>query len=280
MPAASRGSTAIADFAAHQRRRNLSPLTISHRRARLLAFGNWLDPTELLDATADDVNEWLDELDVSPTTRSTYIALLQAFFRWAFRAGLIDANPIELVDRPRLGVRLPRPIDDDDLAVALEYADARMRAWLLLGALAGFRCVEMSRLRVEDVNRQDMTLRVLGKGNKEGVVPLHPAVLAALVAYGLPGHGFVFTKLSGTDQPLSPSTISRYIGRFLESLGSSSRAHACRHWFASSIYGQTGDLLVTRDLLRHRSVATSEGYTKLDVTRSRDALLMLDGPAV
>lgn len=269
-------ASAIADFCTYQRRRNLSPLTIRHRRSRLIAFGNWLE-RDLLTATADDVNRWLDSLVLSASTRATYIAFLAAFFRWAYRERLIAANPIELVDRPRVGQRLPRPLAEDDLALAVEYAPPRMKAWLLLANYAGFRCVEMARLRVEDIDRRDMTLRVVGKGNREGVVPLHPDVLAALVAYGIPASGFLFTKRTRgmESDPLSPSTISRYIGRYMRSLGSDSTAHMGRHRFATAIYRQTGDLLITRDLLRHRSVATTEGYSAVVAERGRTAVLAL-----
>lgn len=199
----------------------------------------------------------------SPATRYTYLSLVGAFYRWAVRTDLIVANPVDKIERPRRARRLPRPTDDDDLALAFAYAEPRMRAWLCLTALEGFRCCEIARLRVEDVDRHHMRIRAFGKGSKERTIPLHESTLSALTVYGIPTSGFVFTKLSGAGQPLSPSTVSRYIGRFYRELGSTATAHQNRHWFATQVHAATGDLLVTRDLLGHATSVTSEQYAKL-----------------
>lgn len=266
---------AVGEFIIYQRRRNLSANTIEARRSRITAFELWLGKRGgLLEATPDQINEWLDGLPITPETRYLYLCHLNSFYRWAVRADLLGFNPVDKIDRPKRAQRLPRPIDDDELALALEYAEPRMFAWLRLASLQGFRCIEISRLRVEDIDRNSMSLRVLGKGDKEDVMPLHPMTLAALVRFGIPAAGFVFTKHESVD-PFSPATVSRYIAGYLHSLGSEATGHRARHHFGTKIHALTGDLLLTRDLLRHASSQTSELYAKVTGDRGRDVLSRL-----
>lgn len=272
------------NFGRYQRRRNLSPLTIHHRHHQLRSFANFLADHRrrggLLAATDRDIDAWLDAHDPSPSTRGVYMSYLAAFYRWAVKQGLLAANPVDRMDRPRPRQRLPRPIDDDELTIALSEADARMRAWLLLGRLQGLRVSSMARLRVEGVDRRSMTLRVWAKGNREHAMPLHDDVLRALDAYGMPRDGWVFTKetVGMEDEPLTPATISRYIGRFFRDLGSDATAHMLRHGFVTKVVSDTGDITVAADLAGHRSIETTKGYTKVLAERGRSAIAALTVP--
>lgn len=273
--------SALAEFENYQQRRNLARRTIEQRRNRLVNLTLWVTQHRrklLLDVDRDDVNGWLDSLGIQPQTRNGYLTCLGAFFRWAVREGHMRANPVDLIDRAKLPAYLPRPTPDDDLAIAFHYADPRMRAWLCLTALEGFRCCEVARLRVEDIDVTNMRIRAQGKGAKERVVPLHPVTLDALRAYGLPLAGWVFVK-QDSPHPFAENTISCYVAKFFRELGSTTTAHQNRHWFATMIHAQTGDLMVTRDLLGHASTATTEVYTKLLGSRGDDAVAALAVPS-
>lgn len=269
----------IAQFTQYQRARNLSPLTIAARHHRLSAFAIWLadrtPPSRLLDATHADVTTYFTSLSISARTRNVYTSHLSAFYTWAVRYDLLEHSPMLKVERAKTAPYIPRPTDDDEFTLALAYAkdtDPRMYAWLLLAHFEGARCVEISRLTAEDVDRRAMSIRLVGKGDKVRVNPLHPTVLEALVGYGIPSSGHIFRKLSAgllSDKPLRPGTVSKYIGRFMHQLGSPATAHQGRHWFGTNVHRESGgDLLVVRDLLGHVSTATSEIYTQLDVTKA------------
>jgi site-specific recombinase XerD len=270
----------IARYNDFQRRRGYTKSTIMSRRHRLSAFSFHLarrtPPVHILDATPAHAVAWLDaHPDITDFTRGLYISCLSAFYTWAFRTDLITTNPMLKVDRPKPTHRLPRPAGDDDLARCLAYAranDLRMAAWICLGAYQGFRCIEISRLCVHDVDRKNMAIRAFGKGNKERVVPLHKETLIALIRYGLPESGYVFRKLSATPNrnpnpdPLNPATISLYGGRFFRDLGSDIKMHQLRHWFGTQV-NRGSDLLSAKELMGHSSTATTELYTKVDVER-------------
>lgn len=252
------GELAVAEFTRHQRRRNLSPATISHRRFRLVALSQWLDK-DLLDATAEDIEKYLDIGNLAPQTRRTYLSYFRAFYTWAQRERLVKTDPTEHIIPPKLPRRVPRPIPQDELAYAVAEADPRMRCFLLLAAFAGARCMEISGLLVEDIHRDRGLLLLRGKGDKERLVPLHDDVYRALITFGLPRTGAVFRTSKGT--PLKPSTISRYVGSYLRSVGVDATAHRGRHSYATRVYQlSNGDLRMTQDLLGHASPSSTAIY--------------------
>src|SRR5687768_8551089 len=105
---------AIAEFCTYQRRKNLSPHTIRHRRFRISAFASWLD-VELLDASPEHVEKWISALGVSPQTEYTYLAYVSAFYAWAVKRRYVKVDPTEDIERPKLPKRQPRPWDSDDI---------------------------------------------------------------------------------------------------------------------------------------------------------------------
>lgn len=264
----------LVDFGIHQARRNLSPLTVLHRRLRVEAFAGWLEArgSHLFAATADDVELWLDASPLAPQTRYTYVAYLASFYTWAMKAGHTTTDPTETIDRPKLPIHLPRPLASTSLQDAIRYANPRMRAWLHLGAYQGFRCIEIVRLRGEDVDPNRLTITARGKGNKERTIALHPETLASLRAYGLPERGLVFERRGGG--PVQPSTVSRYISRHLADAGT---AHQLRHWFGTEVYEGSRDLLLTQQLLGHASPATTAVYAQVSGERGRSVIGGLGG---
>lgn len=268
------GSAAISAFGRYQHKRNLSPSTITHRRFRLRAFEEWLDK-DILDVTAKDIDKWLDHHDLAPQTRYTYVAYLAAFYQWALKERLVRKDPTEDLIRPKLPKRVPRPIARDDLAHAVSESDPRMRCFLLLAAFAGARCMEIAALRVEDIHRDQNVLLLHGKGNKERLVPLHTDVLRSLTAFGLPRAGYVFRRRDG--KPLKPSTISRYVGKYLRSVGVDATCHQGRHAYATALYQLSGgDLRMVQDMMGHASPSSSAIYAAWSPARAAEVVEQLE----
>jgi integrase/recombinase XerC len=246
-------------------------------RTAVTAWCRWLNPVIAWDATSDDVEGFIDARKVGPRTRYQWLSNLHAFYEWAIRHGLTDDDPTATVMRPRLHGTLPRPIGDSDLAYSLSVAAPQMRAWLLCGALAGMRCAEIAGLKRPDVIEGQERLRILGKGRKERIVPLHPELLAALRCSGLPRTGPVFTRPHGG--PWSPPAVSRSVSAFFTDLGIDATAHQLRHWFATQTYATSGDLLVVQNLLGHSSPTTTAVYTAWSRPAAEDAVGGLALPA-
>jgi site-specific recombinase XerD len=280
-----------------QERRGLMATTISERDRKVRALIAWMSPRHVLDATAEDLQTFLDERDLGNTARSDYVGIWRSFYTWAVKRGLLANAPTDDIVAPRRRSGLPKPLTHAELARALDpshfvdtYAHRRLRALLVLGAFAGLRAQEMAGLAVEDVDAVNGVLRVRrGKGGNQRVVPLHPDVLAALQALPLPETGQVFVvgryagnyrkgpaeRLRDGEGPINPWNVSQSVGRYLHSIGIDASCHCLRHTFATNIYRSTQDLRLTQELLGHSSPAVTAIYAAADTTKAAPAVMAL-----
>jgi integrase/recombinase XerC len=267
-PALAARHDALEAFAAAMRRRGLRPSTIDKRifllrRWWLYTDGRWWT------ATRRQVEAFIDSSDLTAaSSRYATVSHLHRFYVWARREGLTRRDPTELVERPRLTPRLPRPITDTDLAVALSLADGPVLAALMLAAGSGLRACELATLRWDDIDRD--ALRITGKGGRDRIVPLHAAAREAL------------DRLDRTDEWVLPwraynervvgCRVSHIINRYLRSVGSSATLHQLRHWCATKALAGTKDLRAVQELLGHANPATTALYTKCDPEHIRHAV--------
>lgn len=256
-------------------RRNLAPSTIARYRDDALTWLTWA-PAE---PTGDDVHAFLDARrnhqggPLGERRRYAWISTLHSYYQYAVRAGYAPADPTDGMIRPKLHPGLPRPIRSEDLTVALDSAAPMMRAWLALAAYGGLRCAEIAGLMADGINERDMLLRVLGKGGKERIVPLHPYALDALRAGGMRTHGNVF-RIDGAS--VTAFRVSANGNAHLRACGVDATMHQLRHWFGSMVYAASGgDLRVVQELLGHSSPTTTAIYTAWSQPKARDAVLGL-----
>lgn len=257
-----RGVDVLRSFERAQRRKGLRERTVVDRTRTLrrLALAG-----PLLKMSTDDIEDWLDRQRICLRSRKCYLSHLAAFYSWAVISKLRLDDPTTPIVAPKVPKKQPRPIGDDNLDVALQMADPRMRAWLSLACFEGLRCMEIAQLCREDVldTHDPPLLRVLdGKGGKEAVLPLHPDVLAALELHGLPLEGPIF--LSSRGRPFAPATVSGYVAEFLHGLGLHDTAHRLRDWFGTKVYASTHDLRVTQEMMRHSDPSSTAGYVAFD----------------
>lgn len=200
-------------------------------------------------------------------SRRNYQDHVKGFFRWAIEEGYTDSNPAAKIPPVRVPTNMPRPVSEEDLLTALAAADARMRAWLVLMALGGLRCLEVAALRPQDIVRSgDRTLLYLRecKGGGDGYVPAHPLILRALDE--VPVRNDLWWSITA-------GTLSARVGRFLRSVGVDGGAHQLRHFTGTSGYRASGhDLLATAALMRHTNVKTTMVYAQLDPTRTAEVV--------
>jgi site-specific recombinase XerD len=246
-------------------RRGLLESSIIKREICLKALGRWLQCSPL-EASREDLERFLDQrktrqgAHIGPRTRFTWLANLAAFYRWALAEELIEEDPTAKIIRPKLRRSLPRPADTEQLRRLIERAGAKERCWVLLASYQGLRCKEIAGLRREDVVEHKGLIRVLGKGDNERLLPLHPDVLAALVALPLPRSGPVFTRARGGRY--SANAMSAYFNEFLRNNDAGATAHQLRHWFGTTFYANTQDLRLTQEMMGHADPATTAIYTK------------------
>lgn len=259
---------------AYLRRLNRRPRTVEARAGALRRFANYLC-AGLLTATREDVSGYIDTAN-APATKRVYLAHLVGFYGWAADEGLIVTDPTRRVPRPRLPQRLPRPIPEDDLAVALGAATGVVRAWIVLGAWAGLRACEIGPVRGEHIIRGPNPTLVIpeSKGGGMGAVPLAPMVMAELDRW--PATGWMWKP----DGPYHYIVVTRLLTRHFRSLGMDYTCHQLRHRFGTAVYRSSGhDIRVTQTAMRHLSIQSTALYTKVDDEQVASAVALLPRPA-
>jgi integrase/recombinase XerC len=228
-----------------------------------------------------DLRAWLarrgrDGLARSSTARA--MAAVRSLFRRLERAGLVRNAAIGAVRSPRVPATLPRPLTTGQARAVLNTAAEAAEPWLgardsalfhlLYGA--GLRIGEALGLDLGHWPGSDAPLRVRGKGGKERVVPLLPAVRAALAAYR--------AVRPGADDPDAPLFVGTRGGRLAATvaqkrmrdvrralgLPESATPHALRHSFATHLLGGGADLRTIQELLGHASLSTTQRYTAVE----------------
>ncbi|HEY4942054.1 MAG TPA: tyrosine recombinase XerC [Rhizomicrobium sp.] len=208
------------------------------------------------------------------------LAAVRSFFRYLARENILDSAAARSVRTPRIRRGLPRPLSEVDAARAIEQAGEHDVEWLglrdaaLLTLLygAGLRISEALSLKRGDVPLAQ-TLTILGKGNKERVVPVLAQVRDAIDAYAklIPFTGAKGAPLflSRRGKPMSPRGAQLVMEKLRRGLGLSERAtpHAMRHSFATHLLANGGDLRAVQELLGHASLSTTQTYTEIDTRK-------------
>lgn len=265
------------------RARNMRPSTIYQRRRMLIRLARFIAPRGLLEVDDVEMTAWLDSRQVLVESRACEISHLRSFYKWCVvHAQLLEREPSARLIRPRVMRRLPRPISDEHLALALAEADEVVLPMLLLAAYAGLRACEISQLRRDQaLLHQSPPLLVLevSKGGGMSSVPLHPVLVE--VFDRAPSRGHLFARRDGIPGPLKPWSISRICNDFLHSLGISHTLHCLRHWYGTNLHRAAhGDLRVTQEGMRHLSPVSTAIYTFVAPDEVAAAVLRLPAPAV
>src|SRR5439155_16393934 len=207
------------------------------------------------------------------------VACLRSFGKFLAASSAFPSNPFAAVEAPRVPRRLPRCPSSDDVKTLLDRTkNPWHRALLTLLARCGLRASEARSLQVADVLRGQRQLRVLGKGNRERLVPVSGDTLAVLedhiAALGRTD-GPLFPGRRGVGRPrlMSPSTVKAVCYRAtLRALGRRWNPHSLRHAFATAALEGGADIRVVQELLGHASIATTQIYTHVSARMTRAAV--------
>jgi len=208
------------------------------------------------------------------------IAAIRSFFRHLAREEILDNPAARAVRTPRIARTLPRPLSADDAERTLNAAGEHDVQWLaardvaLLTLLygAGLRISEALSLKRKDAPLGE-SLLILGKGGKERVMPLLPAIRNAVDRYveALPFAGNDASPLfvSRRGLPMSAREAQALMQKLRSALGLSQRAtpHALRHSFATHLLAGGADLRAVQELLGHASLSTTQTYTEIETRR-------------
>ncbi|HEU5190533.1 MAG TPA: tyrosine recombinase XerC [Methylomirabilota bacterium] len=213
---------------------------------------------------------WLHGRGLAKSSIARKLASVRSCYRFLARRELVAANPARQLASPRLPRRLPSVLPKDESKDLLDapsedtLAGRRDRALLELLYASGLRVAECCGLDLEDLDRRHGTVRVMGKGSKERVVPVGEIALEALDAYldrrgG--GNGPIFRNARGTR--LSTRSVHSIVRRRARAAGLARRVtpHTLRHTFATHLLGEGADLRFIQELLGHSRLSTTQRYT-------------------
>ena len=209
------------------------------------------------------------------------LSVLRGFVRFLHRRGLASTSALAALRSPRLRASVPKPLTVDDATAAVDVVgDFATGGWqgkrdiailtLLYGC--GLRLSEALGLRRGEAPLSEM-LVVTGKGQKQRLLPVLPAVRAAVADYlaacphALETDGPLFVGARGG--PLNPRIVQRQMEAVRGHLGlpESATPHALRHSFATHLLGAGGDLRTIQELLGHSSLSTTQRYTSVETER-------------
>lgn len=244
-------------FATHLRAASKTPRTIRDY-TYFCAKADELLPYGLDCATEDELRAWLWRGEYAPASRALRYAALSAFFRWAVAAEYLDFDPMLKIDRPKVRAGVPRVATDDIARMVLTEAKEPHRLHARLAAYAGARCIEILRLRREDITADYITLH--GKGDKDRQVPTHPVIWAAVK--DLPPGPI-------TDLPDAKAVSNRFSRYCATHYGITFSLHRLRGWFATTAYNATKDARAIQVLLGHSDLATTTRYILSAVPQQR-----------
>ena len=259
--------------------RGLSENTLSAYRSDLYSYAGWLAPTsrELLQSRPEDILAYLATLTgKSARTSARRLSSLRRFFQYLAREGEIGHDPCARIAAPRIGRPLPKSLTEEEVESLLDAPDTgtavgqRDRAMLEVLYATGLRVSELVGLQMGQVNLRQGVLRVIGKGNKERLVPLGEEAsdwVEKFIRQGraelLQGDPVDTLFPSRRGREMTRQTFWHAIRRHAQraGIGRTLSPHVVRHAFATHLLNHGADLRVVQMLLGHSDISTTQIYT-------------------
>jgi integrase/recombinase XerD len=268
--------------------RALSPNTTEAYATDLEKLARFADARGI--ARAEDIDlglvtAFLSELakkGLGARSAARHLSAVRGLARFLVEEGVLERDPTARAARPRLGRRLPRPLDARDMLALIEAPEPstlrglRDRAMISLGYAAGLRVSEIVGLKLGDIDLERGIVAALGKGGKRRLVPIGEVALAHLEAYlearekedarrpknVRPKDATVLFR-SPRGGPLTRQAFWKIVGRYARAAGirGGAHPHRLRHSFATHLLAGGADLRSVQTLLGHANVVTTEIYT-------------------
>jgi integrase/recombinase XerD len=270
--------------------RGLSSNTLAAYRADLVALSRWLAQrhTELSHTARSDLLAFIAarvEAGARPRSTARQLSSFRRFFRFLVREGLVREDPTAQIAMPRIGRSLPKSMSEpevESLLAAPSVSDPlghRDRAMLEVLYATGLRVSELVSLKVTQVNVQQGVIRVLGKGNRERLIPLGEEAVRWLQAFMAGPRGEIL--LDRNTDSLFPTrrgdrmtrqAFWHIIKRYARKAGVDRELspHTLRHAFATHLLNHGADLRVVQMLLGHSDLSTTQIYTHVARERMKD----------
>ena len=263
--------------------KGLSPKSVEAYLHDVLLLEEFLSPKQMEDATFEDLQQFLKHLyqsDYNARSQARIISGMRAFYRYLIYANVLETDPTELLDAPKIGMHLPDVLTVEEIQRIMEVIDLstpeghRNRAMAEVMYGCGLRVSELVTLRISNLFFDDGFVKVVGKGNKERLIPIGTTAMKMVNLY-VDGkrkelkikkgeEDYVFLNRRGAH--LTREMVFMLVKRWVKDAGIEKTVspHTFRHSFATHLIEGGADLRAVQEMLGHESITTTEIYTHLD----------------
>lgn len=248
-----------------------------------------LDPLKISQKEIEEFLYQFAKEKYAARSQARLISSIKSFFLYLQLEEWRTDNPVELLETPKLGMKLPDTLSENEINTLIDAIDLsspegeRNKAMLETLYGCGLRVSELTELKLSDLFFEENFIRVIGKGNKQRLIPIANYTIKFILIYKneirvhMPiQKGFEdYLFLNRRGRKLTRVMIFIIIKRLVEklNLGKNISPHTFRHSFASHLLKNGADLRSIQMMLGHESITTTEIYTHLDDTQIRDAVL-------
>ena len=253
--------------------RNMSPDSVAAYLSDLGALFDAMGEKSPLDVSRDDVIAYLDSRKVSARSQARELSSFRSFFSWLQIEKFREDNPVDELDSPKIGKYIPVVLSVEEVDRIMDSVNTSTRTGLRDRAIlemlygSGLRVSEVCALRLSWLNMAEGYLRVIGKGDKERLVPMSGAAVSAVSGYlpeRVPAQGcedILFLNRSGC--ALSRVSVFNMVKRqaLVAGVNKEISPHTFRHSFATHLLEGGADIRQVQEMLGHESILTTEIYT-------------------
>jgi integrase/recombinase XerC len=235
------------------------------------------------------VRSWIIRLvddGIKPASANRKIASLKTYYKFLMRQEVIKKNPMTKIRVLKTQKRLPSFVKEGEMINLLDHTafENSLDGWrdkliLELFYATGIRLSELITLKETQVDTRSQTIKVLGKRNKERVIPFPKSIVPILKEYQrirnreveMKNHGFVF--VTGSGEPCYPMMVYRIVKKYLDvNVASEKRSpHVLRHTYATHLLNKGAEINAVKDLLGHSSLAATQVYTHNSMEKIKKA---------
>ena len=263
--------------------KGLSPKSVEAYLHDVLLLEEFLSPKQMENATFEDLQQFLKHLykaDYNARSQARIISGMRAFYRYLIYANVLETDPTELLDAPKIGMHLPDVLTVEEIQSIMDVIDLsspeghRNRAMAEVMYGCGLRVSELITLRLSNLFFDDGFVKVVGKGNKERLIPIGTTAMKMVNLY-VNGkrkelkikkgeEDYVFLNRRGAH--LTREMVFMLVKKWVKDAGIEKTVspHTFRHSFATHLIEGGADLRAVQEMLGHESITTTEFYTHLD----------------
>ncbi|MBS1748235.1 MAG: tyrosine-type recombinase/integrase [Bacteroidetes bacterium] len=262
--------------------------TIIAYRNDLESFFNYLteeyDSPALKDLNTSIIRSWLailKENEITAKSINRKISSLRSFFKFLMRQEIIETTPMSIISAPKIGKRLPVYVEEKDLQTLFQYvefSEGRQgdteRLILQFFYNTGMRISELINLKEKQIDFSYSHIKILGKGNKERIVPVNNLLLLQISSYikNKPAYSSENVFVNEKGKPLYAKQVYNIVKKYLSLVTTVNKKspHILRHSFATHLTNNGADLNAVKELLGHSSLAATQVYTHNSIEKLKD----------